>query len=165
MHEKLEEIVGLFGALLSKARAVRRLGSAAIDLCYVAAGRLDGFWEEGLKPGTSPAASLIVQEAGGRVTSLDGGPFVLRSGRIIATNGLLHDEMRAVIADYYASREVTRRGPRQRTCPPDLTSAPAQFSSQNTQFRRWHRTCSSRWSRRPGRGPADRAIDARWRNA
>jgi myo-inositol-1(or 4)-monophosphatase len=48
VQEKLEEMLGLFGRFLSKARAVRRLGSAALDMCYVAAGRLDGFWEEGL---------------------------------------------------------------------------------------------------------------------
>jgi myo-inositol-1(or 4)-monophosphatase len=105
VQEKLEEMLGLFGRFLSKARAVRRLGSAALDMCYVAAGRLDGFWEEGLNAWDIAGGVLIVQEAGGRITSLDGGPFVLRSGRIIASNGLLHDEMRAVIADYHASRK------------------------------------------------------------
>jgi myo-inositol-1(or 4)-monophosphatase len=105
VQEKLEEMLGLFGRFLSKARAVRRLGSAALDMCYVAAGRLDGFWEEGLNAWDIAGGVLIVQEAGGRITSLDGGPFVLRSGRIIASNGLLHDQMRAVIADYYASRK------------------------------------------------------------
>ncbi len=105
VQEKLDEMIGLFGRFLSKARAVRRLGSAALDMCYVAAGRLDGFWEEGLNAWDIAGGVLIVQEAGGRITSLDGGPFVLRSGRIIASNGLLHDEMRAVIADYHASRK------------------------------------------------------------
>jgi myo-inositol-1(or 4)-monophosphatase len=105
VQEKLDEMLGLFGRFLSKARAVRRLGSAALDMCYVAAGRLDGFWEEGLNAWDIAGGVLIVQEAGGRITSLDGGPFVLRSGRIIASNGLLHDEMRAVIADYHASRK------------------------------------------------------------
>jgi myo-inositol-1(or 4)-monophosphatase len=105
VQEKLDEMIGLFGRFLSRARAVRRLGSAALDMCYVAAGRLDGFWEEGLNAWDIAGGVLIVQEAGGRITSLDGGPFVLRSGRIIASNGLLHDEMRAVIADYHASRK------------------------------------------------------------
>ena len=105
VQEKLDEMLGLFGRFLSKARAVRRLGSAALDMCYVAAGRLDGFWEEGLNAWDIAGGVLIVQEAGGRITSLDGGPFVLRSGRIIASNGLLHEEMRAVIADYHASRK------------------------------------------------------------
>jgi len=105
VQEKLDEMIGLFGRFLSRARAVRRLGSAALDMCYVAAGRLDGFWEEGLNAWDIAGGVLIVQEAGGHITSLDGGPFVLRSGRIIASNGLLHDQMRAVIADYYASRK------------------------------------------------------------
>ena len=105
VQEKLDEMLGLFGRFLSKARAVRRLRSAALDMCYVAAGRLDGFWEEGLNAWDIAGGVLIVQEAGGRITSLDGGPFVLRSGRIIASNGLLHEEMRAVIADYHASRK------------------------------------------------------------
>ena len=105
VQEKLEEMVGLFGRFLSKARAVRRLGSAALDMCYVAAGRLDGFWEEGLNAWDIAGGVLLLQEAGGDITSLDGGPFVLRSGRLIASNGLLHDQMRTVIADYYASRK------------------------------------------------------------
>ena len=105
VQEKLDEMIGLFGRFLSKARAVRRLGSAALDMCYVAAGRLDGFWEEGLNAWDIAGGVLIVQEAGGRITSLDGGPFVLRSGRIIASNGLLHDQIHGVIADYYASRK------------------------------------------------------------
>ena len=65
----------LFGAFLGRARAVRRLGSAALDLCYVAAGRFDGFWEQHLKPWDVAAGALIVEEAGGRVTGMDGSPF------------------------------------------------------------------------------------------
>jgi myo-inositol-1(or 4)-monophosphatase len=105
VQQKLDELVGLFGLFLSRARAVRRLGSAALDMCYVAAGRLDGFWEEGLNAWDIAGGVLIVQEAGGRITDLDGGPFVLASGRIIASNGLLHEQMRAVIAEYYAGRK------------------------------------------------------------
>jgi myo-inositol-1(or 4)-monophosphatase len=104
VQEKLEELVGLFAAFLSRARAVRRLGSAALDICYVAAGRMDGFWEQGLNAWDIAAGVLLVQEAGGVVTDLDGGPFVLRSGRIIATNGRIHDELKEVIAQYYAGR-------------------------------------------------------------
>jgi hypothetical protein len=63
VQEKLEEMLGLFGRFLSKARAVRRLGSAALDMCYVAAGRLDGFWEEGLNAWDIAGGVLIVQEA------------------------------------------------------------------------------------------------------
>ena len=69
---RVEEIVGLFGAFVGQARAVRRLGSAAIDLCYVAAGRMDGFWESDLKPWDIAGGALIVAEAGGRVTNMDG---------------------------------------------------------------------------------------------
>jgi myo-inositol-1(or 4)-monophosphatase len=105
VQEKLDEMVGLFGRFLSKARAVRRLGSAALDMCYVAAGRLDGFWEEGLNAWDIAGGVLLVQEAGGRITSLDGGPFELRQGRLIASNGLLHEQMRQVIAEYSASRK------------------------------------------------------------
>jgi myo-inositol-1(or 4)-monophosphatase len=98
VQQKLEEHVALFARFLGVSRSVRRLGSAALDVCYVAAGRLDGFWEEGLNAWDIAAGVLIVQEAGGRVTDLDGGPFVLRSGRILATNGGVHEAMREVIA-------------------------------------------------------------------
>ena len=97
VQARLDEMLVLFGKFLARSRAVRRLGSAALDLCYVAAGRLDGFWEEGLNAWDIAAGVLLVEEAGGRVTDLDGGPFVLRSGRIIASNGRLHDEMVGVI--------------------------------------------------------------------
>lgn len=86
-----EALVGLFGQFLKVSRAVRRLGSAAIDLCYVAAGRFDGFWEQSLHPWDVAAGALIIQEAGGRVTDLAGGPYSSRAGNIVATNGLIHD--------------------------------------------------------------------------
>src|SRR5439155_10023191 len=79
VHDRVEEIVGLFGAFVGQARAVRRLGSAAIDLCYIGAGRMDGFWERDLKPWDVAAGALIVAEAGGRVTQMDGAPFSSRS--------------------------------------------------------------------------------------
>ena len=105
VQEKMTELVGLFAAFLAEARAVRRLGSAALDVCYVAAGRLDGFWEQGLNAWDIAAGVLMVEEAGGRVTALDGGPFNLRAGRIIATNGHIHDEMVRVIGRFHrASR-------------------------------------------------------------
>jgi myo-inositol-1(or 4)-monophosphatase len=97
VHQRVAEIVGLFGAFVGRARAVRRLGSAAIDLCYVAAGRMDGFWESDLKPWDIAAGLLIVAEAGGRVTSMRGEPITSRGGSVLATNGLLHDEMGGVI--------------------------------------------------------------------
>jgi myo-inositol-1(or 4)-monophosphatase len=93
VHDRVEEIVGLFGAFVGTARAVRRLGSAAIDLCYVAAGRFDGFWESDLKPWDIAGGSLIVSEAGGLVTSMAGGPYSSRGRQVLATNGLLHEKM------------------------------------------------------------------------
>jgi myo-inositol-1(or 4)-monophosphatase len=80
------------------AQAVRRDGSAALDLCYVACGRFDGFWEAGLNPWDSAAAALVIAEAGGRVTSLDGCPFDPFRAECVASNGLIHDEMLAVLA-------------------------------------------------------------------
>jgi myo-inositol-1(or 4)-monophosphatase len=100
VHQRVEEIVGLFAAFVGRARAVRRLGSAALDLCYVAAGRMDGFWESDLKSWDIAGGSLIVEEAGGRVTTMSGGAFSSRAGRVLATNGLLHDQMLAVIRDF-----------------------------------------------------------------
>jgi len=100
VQEKPDEQVGLFAHFLGISQAVRRLGSAAIDLCYVAAGRLDGFWEAHLGPWDIAAGALIVQEAGGRVTAIDGGPFGPRLGNVLASNGPLHDQMLAAISGY-----------------------------------------------------------------
>jgi len=97
VHSRVDEIFGLFGAFVGEARAVRRLGSAALDLCYVAAGRMDGFWERSLKPWDIAAGALIVAEAGGRVTQMDGTPFDVRGDQVLASNGHLHDRMLEVI--------------------------------------------------------------------
>ena len=91
------DVVGLFGAFIGKAQAVRRLGSAALDLCYVAAGRMDGFWEEHLKPWDVAAGALLVREAGGRVTGLQGAPFDVRRASLVASNGVIHEAMVDVI--------------------------------------------------------------------
>jgi myo-inositol-1(or 4)-monophosphatase len=90
-------LLDLFGEFLRRARAVRRLGSAAIDMAYVAAGRLDGFWEVKLNPWDVSAGALMVEEAGGRVTGLAGDPFDSRTGEVVATNGRIHDEMVGII--------------------------------------------------------------------
>lgn len=84
---------------LRRSQGVRRAGSAAIDLAYLACGRLDGFWEKGLHPWDVAAASLIVQEAGGRVTDFDGGSNYLSGEFFLASNGLIHDEMLRVIRE------------------------------------------------------------------
>jgi myo-inositol-1(or 4)-monophosphatase len=103
VHQRIEEIVGLFGAFVGRARAVRRLGSAALDLCYVAAGRMDGFWESDLKPWDIAAGGLIVAEAGGRVSDMTGAPFTSRGRHVLATNNHLHDAMLDVIRTHRAS--------------------------------------------------------------
>jgi len=105
VHKRVEEIVGLFGAFVGRARAVRRLGSAAIDLCWVAAGRMDGFWESDLKAWDIAGGALIVAEAGGRVTSLDGSPFASRSGSVLASNGQIHEAMVEVIRNHQLRTE------------------------------------------------------------
>jgi myo-inositol-1(or 4)-monophosphatase len=93
--------VEVFAAFLGRARAVRRLGSAALDLCYVAAGRFDAFWEEQLHPWDIAAGALIAEEAGGRVTGYDAGQVDLFRGQIVASNGRLHDDILRVIADHH----------------------------------------------------------------
>ena len=102
VQQKPEELIGLFGHFLSISRAVRRLGSAAIDLCYVAAGRLDGFWEQRLSPWDISAGALIVQEAGGVTTTVAGEPFNSRLGNIVASNGRIHDQMVGAIQEFKA---------------------------------------------------------------
>ena len=104
VHQRVDEIVGLFAAFVGQARAVRRLGSAAIDLCYVAAGRMDGFWESDLKAWDIAGGALIVEQAGGRVTDMSGAPFSSRAGRVLASNRLLHDAMLAVIREFEHGR-------------------------------------------------------------
>jgi len=82
-----------FARLTRASQGVRRLGSAALDLAYVAAGRLDGFWEYYLHPWDTAAGYLLVREAGGRTTDVHGDPFSAHEPSILATNGALHDEI------------------------------------------------------------------------
>ena len=100
MHKQGPDLIQLFGRFMGTARAVRRLGSAALDLCYVAAGRFEGFWEQHLKPWDVSAGALVVEEAGGRVTGMDGSPFDAAAGHLVASNGPLHDQMLAVIREF-----------------------------------------------------------------
>ena len=83
----------VFNKLIREAVPVRRLGSAAIDLCWTAAGRIDGFYEHKLEPWDSAAGVLIVEEAGGTVTNLKGNPFSVYQHGIIATNGKIHQQL------------------------------------------------------------------------
>lgn len=89
--------VEVFERLVKKGVPVRRLGSAAIDLCWVACGRFDGFYEHKLEPWDSAAGYLIVEEAGGKVTDFDGNKFSVYQHRVLATNGRIHEEMLGVI--------------------------------------------------------------------
>lgn len=102
VHQKLGPLIEMFSAFLGQARAVRRLGSAALDLCYVAAGRFDGFWEQSLRPWDVAAGALIVEEAGGRVTGMDGTPFDPAAAHLVASNGQIHGAMLDVIARTHA---------------------------------------------------------------
>ena len=86
-----------FAALLKAARALRRDGSAALDLCYVAAGRLDGFWEFKLAPWDVAAGYLIVEEAGGRCSDLSGGAAPASGSAVVASNGQIHQAMLDVL--------------------------------------------------------------------
>jgi myo-inositol-1(or 4)-monophosphatase len=85
-------------SFLLQSRGVRRDGSAAIDMAYVACGRFDGFWEEGLNPWDVAAGLLLIEEAGGRVSYYDNSPFSIYTPPICASNGAIHDEMIAVLA-------------------------------------------------------------------
>ena len=80
------------------------MGSPSLGLCYVAAGRMDGFWESDLKPWDMAGGALIVAEAGGRVTNMDGSSFSSRRRHVLATNGLLHDDMLEIIRRFRGSR-------------------------------------------------------------
>jgi myo-inositol-1(or 4)-monophosphatase len=87
----------VFERLIRKGIAVRRLGSAALDLCWVAAGRFDGFYEHTLQAWDSAAGYLMVEEAGGKVTDFAGNPYSVYQPQLLATNGNIHEELRAVI--------------------------------------------------------------------
>ncbi|CAN5553309.1 inositol monophosphatase family protein [soil metagenome] len=86
-----------FAALIQRGIPIRRLGSAALDLAYVASGRFDGYWEVSLHPWDMAAGVLLVEEAGGRVSHYHDRPFVLGTGSIIATNGLIHAELNSTL--------------------------------------------------------------------
>jgi myo-inositol-1(or 4)-monophosphatase len=99
VHQHAEEPLRLFAAYLTRARAIRRLGSAALDLAYVACGRFDGFWEMSLKPWDLAPGILLVREAGARAADFGGGERMLDLGEICAANAALHPEMLRVLAE------------------------------------------------------------------
>jgi myo-inositol-1(or 4)-monophosphatase len=95
--DSLKTPMARFARCLSAAQGIRRLGSAALDLCYVACGRFDGFWEENLKPWDTAAGMLIATEAGARVTDYEDRGYNINDKQILATNGLIHQEVAALL--------------------------------------------------------------------
>lgn len=98
-RERLQTVISQFEKFLVASQAVRRGGSAALDLCYVACGRLDGFWELYLQPWDTAAGRIILEEAGGKVTNFKGTPFSIHMKEILASNGRLHGEMMGVLRE------------------------------------------------------------------
>lgn len=98
--------IPIFNAMLWRTRAVRRDGVAGVDLAYVACGRYDGFWEYYLRPWDITAGALLVQEAGGCVTAGTGAPLDLFGNEILASNGVVHNEMRSVIIDQWSQGSI-----------------------------------------------------------
>ncbi|MCA1566582.1 MAG: inositol monophosphatase [Acidobacteria bacterium] len=93
-----DNFVRNFKNFILHAQGVRRDGSAALDLAYVACGRFDGFWEEGLRPWDVAAGALLIEEAGGRVSRYDDAPYDIYTPPIMASNGLVHEAMMRVLA-------------------------------------------------------------------
>jgi myo-inositol-1(or 4)-monophosphatase len=101
---RIETVMAQFHAFLMEAQTVRRGGSAGLDLCYIAAGRCDGFWELELHPWDTAAGRVIAEEAGARITDFRGNPYSIYMKEILASNGLIHDAMLDVLRSL--SRQV-----------------------------------------------------------
>jgi myo-inositol-1(or 4)-monophosphatase len=97
VHDEIEAVITRFSRIIRKAQAVRRFGSAALDLCFVAKGSIDAYWEVGLKPWDIAAGVVVLLEAGGMVTALDGSPFDLSKGDLLASNTRVHDELKKLM--------------------------------------------------------------------
>jgi len=97
IRERLPETLDRMGRVLASSQGLRRAGSAALDLAYVAAGRMDAFFEENLKPWDTAAGILLVMEAGGAVSTFTGEPYTIFSDNIASSNGLLHEDMLKVL--------------------------------------------------------------------
>ncbi len=115
--------VHFYQEITLRSHGVRRAGSAALDLAYVACGRLDGFWEFNLNPWDTSAGVLLVREAGGLVTHFDGGPFTLDSRETLATNGLIAPELQHIFAEMFAGRGM------------EPIPTPAEFAARRTEGR------------------------------
>ena len=97
IRENPDHAIQHFNNFLTRSRAVRRLGSAALDLCYVACGRFDGFWEVALNPWDMAAGVLIVSEAGGKITDFQGRPSTIYQKQMLASNGKIHEQMKSIL--------------------------------------------------------------------
>ena len=106
VRELFEPIIGRYGNCLKASQAVRRLGSAALDLCYVACGRFDGFWEQNLKPWDTAAGALIAAEAGATVTTFSNQPYTPEKKEILVTNGHIHEEMLGLLEIKENGKEI-----------------------------------------------------------
>ena len=98
LRDCFDPLIERFSKCLRASQGVRRLGSAAIDLCFIACGRFDGFWEQNLKPWDIAAGELIAREAGAIVTDFSDQPFTIHKKEILATNGRIHKEMLSLLA-------------------------------------------------------------------
>ena len=98
IRERLPETLARMGRAMATSQGLRRAGSAALDLSYVAAGRLDGFFEENLKPWDTAAGMLMVMEAGGKISTFDGSPYDIYAPNILTSNGLLHRDLLGLLA-------------------------------------------------------------------
>ena len=105
-REAMDRALDLFVRIMRRVRAVRRAGSAALDLCCVAAGRLDAFWEETLRAWDTAAGEVIVREAGGLVSDFDGGPFTNGGPNVAVSNGHLHPALLEILAEARAGERL-----------------------------------------------------------
>jgi len=99
IHEDPDRVLQNFRKMITRAQGVRRPGAAALDLCLVAAGVFDGFWEEGLKPWDTAAGIVILEESGGKLTTYEGTPFDPHEKSVVASNSLIHEQMLAALRE------------------------------------------------------------------
>jgi len=100
IQERSEQIMATLQAVIPKVQGIRRPGAAALDLAYLACGRLDAFWEVGLKPWDTAAGQLLVEEAGGTISNFHGKPFSSFVPELLASNGLIHREMVEILKEF-----------------------------------------------------------------
>jgi myo-inositol-1(or 4)-monophosphatase len=127
---RADVVLSQMRAVIARCQEVRILGSAALAVCYVAAGVLDGYWETGLQSWDLAAGAAIALEAGAAITGSDGGPFVLERGAVLATNGGLHARMTELIASSGERQEALFAG---YTFPPGGASPRVTHSSSGGQ--------------------------------